>query len=236
MGEHLGHSWSPQIHHFLGNYTYDLFEVAPSKLGHFLKSGSFDGINVTIPYKKSVIPYCSELSSAARAMGSVNTIVRRADGSLYGDNTDMDGFLWLLNRMGGIRPGEKALVLGSGGASSTVQAVLRSLGARVVQISRSGPENYSNYDRHGDAALLVNATPVGMYPRNGECLMDLGKLPVLRCVLDLVYNPLRTRLLLEAAGRSIPCENGLPMLVAQAKKASELFTGNQLPDALLENI
>lgn len=236
LGEHLGHSWSPQIHHFLGNYSYDLFEVPPEGLERFLKSGDFDGLNVTIPYKKAVMPFCAKLSPAAKAMGCVNTIVRKPDGSLCGDNTDLDGFLWLLNRMGGVRPGEKALVLGSGGASGTVQAVLRSQGVKVVQISRTGLDNYSNYGRHRDADLLINATPVGMYPGNGECLIDLRKLPDLRLVLDLVYNPLRTRLLLEAEERSLPCENGLPMLVAQAKKASELFTGEQLPDSLQEKI
>lgn len=236
LGEHLGHSWSPRIHELLGDYSYDLFEVAPSELERFLKSGVFDGLNVTIPYKRAVLPFCTELSPAAKAMGCVNTLVKRADGTLYGDNTDADGFRWLLNRNGDILCGEKALVLGSGGASGTVQAVLRSQGVQVVQISRSGPDNYENYACHKDAVLLVNATPVGMYPHNGECLIDLQKLPKLRCVLDLVYNPLRTRLLLDAEALHIPCENGLSMLVGQAKKAAEVFTGKKLPDFLPDEI
>ncbi len=236
LGEHLGHSYSPQIHADLGAYSYELFEIAPKNLPDFLKNGDFDGLNVTIPYKKAVLPYCAELSEAAMTMGCVNTLLRRADGTLYGDNTDCDGFLWLLQRNGGIAKGEKALVLGSGGASGTAQTVLRNFGADVIEISRTGENNYVNYAEHSDAVLLVNATPVGMYPRNGESLVDLDKLPRLRCVLDMVYNPCRTKLLLDAEARGIRCENGLSMLVAQAKRAAELFTGEKIPDSRCEEI
>lgn len=236
LGEHLTHSYSPQIHALLGDYSYELFEVAPEKLGEFLQAGEFDGLNVTIPYKRAVIPYCAELSAAAREMGSVNTLLRRPDGTLYGDNTDLDGFRWLLARGGGIRPGEKALVLGTGGASQTVQAVLRAAGAEVAVLSRRGESNYATLPRHADARLVVNATPVGMYPNNGERLIDLAQLPQCRCVLDLIYNPARTRLLLDAAARGIRCENGLSMLVAQAKRAAELVTGRDIPDAACTDI
>lgn len=236
LGEHLTHSYSPQIHALLGDYSYELFEVAPEKLGEFLQAGEFDGLNVTIPYKRAVIPYCAELSAAAREMGSVNTLLRRPDGTLYGDNTDLDGFRWLLARGGGIRPGEKALVLGTGGASQTVQAVLRAAGAEVVVLSRRGESNYATLPRHADARLVVNATPVGMYPNNGARLIDLAQLPQCRCVLDLIYNPARTRLLLDAEARGIRCENGLSMLVAQAKRAAELFTGRDIPDAACTDI
>ena len=236
LGEHLTHSYSPQIHALLGDYSYELFEVAPEKLGEFLQAGEFDGLNVTIPYKRAVIPYCAELSAAAREMGSVNTLLRRPDGTLYGDNTDLDGFRWLLARGGGIRPGEKALVLGTGGASQTVQAVLRAAGAEVAVLSRRGESNYATLPRHADARLVVNATPVGMYPNNGERLIDLAQLPQCRRVLDLIYNPARTRLLLDAAARGIRCENGLSMLVAQAKRAAELFTGRDIPDAACTDI
>lgn len=236
LGEHLGHSYSPQIHADLGEYSYKLFEVAPSALSDFLKNGKFDGLNVTIPYKKSVLPYCAELSETAKAMGCVNTLLRRADGTLYGDNTDYDGFLWLLQRNGGIQAGEKALVLGSGGASGTAQAVLRSFGAEVIEISRRDENNYVNYSKHSDAVLLVNATPVGMYPNNGESLVALDTLPHLRCVLDMVYNPCRTKLLLDAEARGIRCENGLSMLVGQAKRAAELFTDTKIPDARCDEI
>ena len=236
LGEHLTHSYSPQIHALLGDYSYELFEVAPEKLGEFLQAEEFDGLNVTIPYKRAVIPYCAELSAAAREMGSVNTLLRRPDGTLYGDNTDLDGFRWLLARGGGIRPGEKALVLGTGGASQTVQAVLRAAGAEVAVLSRRGESNYATLPRHADARLVVNATPVGMYPNNGARLIDLAQLPQCRCVLDLIYNPARTRLLLDAAARGIRCENGLSMLVAQAKRAAELFTGRDIPDAACTDI
>lgn len=236
LGEHLTHSYSPQIHALLGDYSYELFEVAPEKLGEFLQAGEFDGLNVTIPYKRAVIQYCAELSAAAREMGSVNTLLRRPDGTLYGDNTDLDGFRWLLARGGGIRPGEKALVLGTGGASQTVQAVLRAAGAEVAVLSRRGESNYATLPRHADARLVVNATPVGMYPNNGARLIDLSQLPQCRFVLDLIYNPARTRLLLDAAARGIRCENGLSMLVAQAKRAVELFTGRDIPDAACTDI
>lgn len=236
LGEHLTHSYSPQIHALLGDYSYELFEVAPEKLGEFLQAEEFDGLNVTIPYERAVIPYCAELSAAAREMGSVNTLLRRPDGTLYGDNTDLDGFRWLLARGGGIRPGEKALVLGTGGASQTVQAVLRAAGAEVAVLSRRGESNYLTLPRHADARLVINATPVGMYPNNGERLIDLSQLPQCRCVLDLIYNPARTRLLLDAAARGIRCENGLSMLVAQAKRTAELFTGRDIPDAACTDI
>ena len=236
LGEHLGHSYSPQIHALLGDYSYALFEIAPEELEVFLKSGSFDALNVTIPYKKSVIPFCSELSETARRMGSVNTLLRRADGTLYGDNTDYDGFSWLLARNGGIRPGEKALVFGTGGASLTVQEVLRACRAKVVALSRHGENSYDTLPLHSDAVLAVNATPVGMYPNNGQRLVDLSLLPNLRCVLDLIYNPARTQLLLDAQARSIRAENGLSMLVAQAKRAAELFTDKKIPDSRCEEI
>lgn len=236
LGEHLGHSYSPQIHAELADYSYGLFEVAPDGLDTFLRSSRFDALNVTIPYKRAVVPYCAELSETAQKLGNVNTLVRRADGSLFGDNTDFYGFSWLLRRNGGIRPGEKALVLGTGGASQTVQCVLREQGARVIALSRSGENTYDTLAQHADAVLVVNATPVGMYPNNGARLIDLDLLPNCRCVLDLIYNPARTRLLLDAEKRGIRCEGGLPMLVAQAKRAAERFTGKEIPDSRCEEI
>lgn len=236
LGERLGHSYSPQIHALLGDYDYTLFEIPPEELADFLKTGPFDGVNVTIPYKKAVIPYCTELSEAARRVGSVNTLMRLPGGGLFGDNTDCDGFRWLLERNGGVRPGETALVLGTGGASLTVQAVLRELGAQVVALSRRGERHYGTLSRYENARLVVNATPVGMYPNNGSRLICLDQLPRCRCVLDLIYNPARTRLLLDAEERGIPGENGLPMLVAQAKRAAERFTGRTIDDGRCEEI
>ena len=237
LGKTLGHSYSPAIHRRLGDYSYVLFEKAEDELDGFLRSGDFDGLNVTIPYKKAVVPYCAALSPAAKALGSVNTIVRRPDGTLYGDNTDLAGFLYMVKCSGVAVAGEKALVLGSGGASVTVVEALRQLGAReVVVISRSGENNYENLDRHRDAALIVNTTPVGMYPNNGKAALSLDGFPNLRGVLDVVYNPARTALILDAERRGIPCLSGLRMLVAQAKASAGQFTGTEIPDSRVEEI
>lgn len=228
LGGKLGHSYSPAIHAMLGDYRYDLIELEPEALEDFVKSGDWDGLNVTIPYKKAVAPFCDVLSPLAEDLGSVNTLVRR-DGKIYGDNTDAYGFEAMVKRLGVSCPGKKALVLGSGGASVTAKAVLQALGVEVVVISRHGEDHYGNLDRHADAAILVNATPVGMYPKAGQAPVDISRLPNLEAVLDIVYNPARTRLILDAEAAGIPCESGLLMLVAQAVRASELFTGQEIP-------
>ena len=237
LGQKLGHSYSPAIHGMLAGYDYQLFEREPEQLEDFLKNGPWDGINVTIPYKKAVLPYCAELSETAQRIGSVNTIVRRPDGSLYGDNTDAYGFESLVGKSGIDVRGKKALVLGSGGASVTVVAVLKALGAEsVTVISRSGEDNYNNLDRHADAQIIANTTPVGMYPNNGQAAVDLAQFPQCEGVLDVVYNPARTALLLQAEKLGIPCAGGLYMLVAQAKRSSELFTGRSIPDSEIGRI
>lgn len=237
LGEKLGHSYSPQIHSMLADYEYKLFEKSPEELEDFLKSGEFDGLNVTIPYKKSVMPYCAELSPTAAQIGSVNTIVRRSDGSLYGDNTDAFGFENLIVHNGIEVKGKKALVLGTGGASVTAQAVLKNLGAsEVVVISRKGEDNYENIAKHADAEIIANTTPVGMYPKNGKAAVDLAQFPKLSGVLDVVYNPARTALLLQAEKLCIPCAGGLYMLVSQAKRSCELFTGKSIPDSEIDRI
>lgn len=237
LGEKLGHSYSPQIHSILADYEYKLFEKSPEELEDFLKSGEFDGLNVTIPYKKSVMPYCAELSPTAAQIGSVNTIVRRSDGSLYGDNTDAFGFENLIVHNGIEVKDKKALVLGTGGASVTAQAVLKNLGAsEVVVISRKGEDNYENIAKHADAEIIANTTPVGMYPNNGKAAVDLTQFPELSGVLDVVYNPARTALLLQAEKLCIPCAGGLYMLVSQAKRSCELFTGNSIPDSEIDRI
>ena len=237
LGEKLGHSYSPQIHSMLADYEYKLFEKSPEELEDFLKSGEFDGLNVTIPYKKSVMPYCAELSPTAAQIGSVNTIVRRSDGSLYGDNTDAFGFENLIVHNGIEVKGKKALVLGTGGASVTAQAVLKNLGAsEVVVISRRGEDNYENIAKHADAEIIANTTPVGMCPNNGKAAVDLTQFPKLSGVLDVVYNPARTALLLQAEKLCIPCAGGLYMLVSQAKRSCELFTGKSIPDSEIDRI
>ena len=237
LGEKLGHSYSPQIHAELADYDYRLYEKAPDEVEDFVRHGDWHGLNVTIPYKKTVIPFCDELSETAATIGSVNTLKRRKDGTIFGDNTDAFGFETLLTQtIPDSISGRKALVLGTGGASVTVCAVLRHHGAEVVTISRSGENNYENLDRHADARLLVNTTPVGMYPKNGVSPVDLALFPKLSCVLDVVYNPARTALLLQAEKLRIPHAGGLTMLVAQAKRSSEIFLGNTLPDGEIARI
>ena len=237
IGEKLGHSFSPAIHAKLADYEYRLIELKPEELENFLLHGEFDGLNVTIPYKKAVIPHCKELTPQARAIGSVNTIIRQPDGSLLGHNTDYDGFCYQLCQAGAEVAGKKALVLGTGGASLTVHAVLKDLGAReTVSISRTGPNNYQNLDRHRDAQIIVNATPVGMYPNTGVSPIDLDLFPDCEGVYDLIYNPAKTQLLLEAEKRDIKHANGLGMLVAQAKAAAERFLGESIPDHRVDEI
>ena len=238
IGHPLGHSFSPAIHAQLADYEYRLYDLEPEELGPFLKRRDFDGLNVTIPYKKAVIPYCAELSGAAARIGSVNTLVRRPDGSLLGHNTDYDGFLWLVRSAGAEIAGKKALVLGNGGASLTVQTALRELGvAELTVVTRKGEDNYVNlYERHADAQLLFNATPVGMYPETGVSPVELDRLPALEAVFDLIYNPAKTQLLLDAERRGLVCANGLGMLVAQAKAAAERFTGARIDDGAVERI
>ena len=223
LGRMLGHSWSPQIHALLGGYPYDLCEVEPEALESFLRNTGFAGLNVTIPYKKAVLPFCASLSEAARETGSVNTLVREKD-SWHGYNTDYDGFVWMASESGIDVSGKKALIFGSGGVSGTVCLALQKLGAKSVSvISRSGEDNYENLDRHADAQILVNCTPVGMYPEVGEAVVNLDRFPACEGVFDLIYNPLKTTLLLDAEARGIPCCNGLLMLVAQAVRSAELF-------------
>jgi len=236
LGRKLGHSYSPQIHAYLGGYSYDLFEKEPEDVASFVKEGNYTGINVTIPYKKDVIPCMDELSPAALKMGAVNTVVRRADGTLWGHNTDYFGFTSMVHRSGITVNGRKVLVLGSGGASNTAVKALEDLGAHVVIISRSGENNYDNLHLHKDATVIVNTTPVGMFPKNGAAPVDLRLFPRLEGVLDVIYNPARTRLLLDAEKLGLPYENGLWMLVAQAKEAAEFFGGQKLPDSLIGTV
>ena len=236
LGGKLGHSYSPQIHGHLGAYSYKLFERQPEELEDFLKHGDFTGLNVTIPYKKAVIPYCSELSERAKTLGAVNTLVRRADGSLIGHNTDYFGFETMLRSSKLQVAGKKVLVLGTGGASNTAVAVLRAEKANVVIISRTGEHHYGNLHLHRDASVIVNTTPVGMYPNVGISPVDLGAFPQLEGVLDVIYNPARTQLLLNAEKRGLVAVNGLEMLVAQAKESAEWFTGNKISNAVIPKI
>ena len=235
LGRKLGHSYSPMIFDLMGGYRYDLFEREPDCIEDLLRKGDFDGLNVTIPYKKEVLQYLDEIDPLALRLGAVNTIVKKG-GKLFGYNSDYYGFLSLVQRTRIEPPNKKVLVLGSGGASVTVRAVLEDLGAQVVLISRSGENNYTNLDRHRDAALIVNTTPVGMYPHNGSAPLSLEGFTALEGVLDLIYNPARTQLLMECEKYGIPGFNGLWMLVAQAKQSAQWFLGRELPDSLVSDI
>ncbi len=236
LGEKLGHSYSPAIHKYLGKYSYDLFEMPLKAVGDFLTGNSFNGINVTIPYKKAVMPFCHHLTEEAQKLGAVNTIIKNKDGTLTGHNTDYFGFRSMLDHSGLNPKGKKVLVLGSGGASNTVCCVLRESGAHVVVVSRTGENNYTNVHLHSDCSIIVNTTPVGMYPHNGTSPLSLELFPQLEGVLDLIYNPGKTQLLLDAQQRGIIAENGLWMLIAQAKESAEFFTGNKIDDELIRSI
>ncbi len=236
LGRTLGHSWSVPIHEALGCTGYRLIELEPEALGDFLKREDIGGLNVTIPYKRDVMAFCDVIDSAAEAIGSVNTLVRRG-GKLYGYNTDIDGFRYMLRRADISLEGKKVLVLGSGGASLTARAAAKQGGAReVVTISRSGPDNYENLERHADAEVLINATPVGMWPKLEGQPVDLRRLPKLETAADVVYNPGRTNLLLQAEEFGLRRTGGLPMLVHQAKRAEELFFDRDIPDGETERI
>lgn len=231
LGEKLGHSFSPQIHRELGNPDYILTELPHEEVAGFFEKREFSAINVTIPYKKDALAACDRVSPRAKAIGSVNTVVKESDGSISGYNTDAYGFEYML-RLGKINPrGEKCLVLGSGGSSVMAQYMLRELGAReVIVISRGGENNYDNLHLHADAGVIVNTTPVGMYPKNGVSPIRLEDFPACIGVADLIYNPARTKLLLDAERLGIPYIGGLSMLVAQAKLAHLLFFGNAQTD------
>ena len=209
LGRKLGHSYSPQIHAYFGDYSYELFEWEPEDVEDFLKNGDFQAINVTIPYKKTVMPYC-RLTDTAKYMGSVNTIIRQPDGTLLGHNTDYFGFTSMVIRSG-----------------------LSPKGKKVLVISRTGENNYHNLHLHADAAIICNTTPVGMYPNTGVSPINLDLFLRLEGVLDMIYNPTRTQLLMDADEKGLITCNGLWMLVAQAKEAAEWFLGQKLQDNLI---
>jgi shikimate dehydrogenase len=244
LGRTLGHSWSPQIHTMLGSAPYALHELEPAEVAPFIRTGAWQGLNVTIPYKRNAFELADEASPRAKRLGVANTLIHRPDGRIYADNTDLAGFSWMLERFCQQKfnktaqealTDEPVLVLGSGGASQAVQAALADTGARTAVISRHGADNYATVaTRHSDAILVVNATPVGMFPHCPASPLSshaFEALESLRGALDVIYNPQRTGLCLEAEKRGLPYESGLTMLVAQARFSSELFQGKHLDDA-----
>jgi len=238
IGEKLGHSYSKKIHESFGKYDYDLLELDKKSFVDFMEARNFTGINVTIPYKREVIPFCDILTPTAKAIGSVNTMYFR-DGKLIGDNTDYFGFNYMLHRSGIPLKDKKVLILGAGGSSLTVVKAAKDLEAKELIIaSRTGLNAMISLPQtieHADSQIIINATPVGMYPHNGESLVSLKDFPLCEGVIDLIYNPLLTHLLYESKSLKIPFSNGLSMLVAQAYKAFELFTGTDLETDIMED-
>ena len=238
IGEKLSHSFSPIIHSYLADYPYELAEVSRKELEAFVRSDKFTSANVTIPYKVEIMKYLDEISDEAREIGCVNTVTHTRDGRLRGDNTDFYGLSHLIRSSKIDISGKKILILGSGGSFLTASAVSRSLGAKeIICVSRSGEVNYENvYEKHPDADIIINTSPVGMYPNNLECKIDLERFDSVKGVFDIVFNPRKTKLLLLAESLSIPAFNGLPMLVAQAKRAAEIFTGERIDDSEIDRI
>lgn len=237
IGKKLSHSLSAQVHSLIYSNEYKLYELDEGEISDFFQSSGLDGFNVTIPYKKTVIPFLDDISNEAKKLGAVNTVVKK-DGKYFGYNTDYFGLTYLLHRSEINVRGKKCLVSGgNGGAGQTAVRVLEDNGAsQVIVVSRSGEVNYDNiYTLHPDAQIIVNATPVGMYPKNGLSPLDISQFNNLNSVLDLIYNPLKTELLLQAEDKGIKAVNGLGMLVAQAFKSAEYFTEKTYPQEKIDS-
>ena len=240
LGEKLGHSFSKEIHGLLGDYSYDLIEVAKESLDDFLSAKDFAGLNVTIPYKEAVIPHLDLIDEAAKDIGAVNTVVNRG-GKLYGYNTDFYGMEMLFAHAKIDPTGKVVAILGTGGTSKTAYAVMKKLSAKeIFKVSRSGSDGAMTYDELYAVAdkvdIIINTTPAGMFPDIDGCAVDLSKFENLFGVIDAVYNPLRTSLIIEAKKRGIRAEGGLYMLVAQAARAAELFCGATIPKEKIEKV
>lgn len=246
IGEKLGHSYSKEIHNELGQTAYEHYELEKGQVEDFVKRPDIKGLNVTIPYKLTVMPFCDTLSDSAKSIGSVNTLVYDSERKLHGYNTDYDGFIYMVKRAGIVIEGKKVLILGTGGTSLTARAAVRDLGAREIVIaSRNAADcsvgqlrvvSYDELDKHRDSEIIVNTTPVGMYPNTPASLLSLDDFPNCQGVVDVIYNPRRTELLHQAMEKGIPATDGLPMLVTQAKVAEEYFNGEKISDEELERI
>lgn len=235
LGEHLTHSFSPLIHTMLADYEYKLYDIAPQMLEDFVKNGTIDAFNVTIPYKKAIMPLIDEISPEAQAIGAINVVVRKID-KLYGYNTDYFGFAYMLDSANICVEGKKALLFGNGGAAATIKAVLNDKQIKEIIIIDRKNNTPENLAIHKDASIIVNATPVGMYPNNRKSPVDLTLFPNCEAVLDIVYNPARTELMLQAEQLGITAVGGLSMLVAQAVRGFELFTDEKSEDGIIEKI
>ena len=240
IAERLGHSFSKIIHARLADYEYELCELTPSEVDGFIKAREFSAINVTIPYKEKVIPYLDFISEQAQMIGAVNTIVNK-NGKLFGYNTDFFGMTALIEKIGVDIREKKVLILGTGGTSKTSCAVCKSLGAKSIYIvsrsEKNGAITYAqSYENHSDADVIINTTPLGMYPNIDGMPIDISKFPNLSGVIDAIYNPLRTRLVSEAKKRGILADGGLYMLVMQAVAACELFLDKKLSSGIGQRV
>ena len=235
IGKKLGHSFSKPIHNAMADYPFELYELAPEEVGSFVTDGDLDAFCVTIPYKKDVMPFLDEISKEALDIGAVNVVVRR-DGKLYGYNTDYFGFDYMVKRSGVEVEGKKAIVFGRGGASATICTLLRDRGIGELVTFGSADNTLENIAKHSDAQIIVNATPVGMYPNNCASPADLSLFPDCEAVFDLIYNPSRTALMIDAEKRGIVTVGGLSMLVAQAARAFEHFTGDDYEEGIIEQV
>lgn len=240
IGEHLGHSFSKAIHEKIGDYVYEIKEIEPQKVEAFFKERDFVGVNVTIPYKEKVIPMLDFVDEHAQKIGAVNTIINK-NGKLYGYNTDYMGLKSLVLRTGAEIEGKKVLVIGTGGTSKTARAVIGDMGAKeILFVSHRKTDTALTYEEvyafHTDVDVIFNTSPVGMYPNNDTSPIDLTRFPKLTAVIDVVYNPIKTKLVKEAQALGIKASAGLYMLGAQAVYAYELFSGNEATKELCDSI
>lgn len=234
IGRTLKHSYSKVIHSMLGKYCYDLVELESDQLKSFIE-GDITGFNVTIPYKTEIMQYLDEIDVKAKEIGAVNTVIKR-NGKTYGYNTDFDGMLFMLKRAGIVVKDKTVMILGTGGTSKTATAVMRYLGAKIIRIvGRNGEINYSNCKNFTDTQVIINTTPVGTYPDNYSAPLSLVGFPALEGVVDVIYNPTKTKLCFEAEQLGIKNVNGLAMLVAQAKYASEKFMETNIEQDIVEH-
>jgi len=237
LGRTLGHSFSPRIHSALGNTNYELFEREPSQLQEFFADPELQGINITIPYKVNALEACDVVDPRAERIGCVNTMVRK-DGKWHGYNTDYDGFVFTLQHAGIDVAGKECIILGDGASSATVHVALEYLGAKnIVHLSRKTAPFYGDAPNYYETAqIIINCTPIGMYPHNPSNLIDITQFSKLEGVVDLIYNPRRTILLLQAEMMEIPHCDGLPFLVAQGVKAANHFQGESFGTKEIEQI
>ena len=237
LGRTLGHSFSPHIHSVLGNTNYELFEKEPSQLQEFFDDPELQGINITFPYKVNALEACDVVDPRAERIGCVNTMVRK-DGKWHGYNTDYDGFVFTLKHAGIDVSGKECIILGDGASSATVHVALEDLGAKnITHLSRKAAPFYTDAPNYYETAqIIINCTPIGMYPHNPASLIDLMQFSKLEGVIDLIYNPHRTILLLQAEMMDVPHCDGLPFLVAQGVEAANHFQGESFGTKEIEQI